>query len=259
MGWPDAFCKGAQQKKADRCRFHLIDVGSASLLVAVVLPVCEAAGRCCARESRCSAFVLPGKQERQRLGWPRLKITKRGETGMGTTMTRSLRGPTLPSGLTPKQEGFARAVAGGANLTEAYRLNYDCSGMKDETIWKHAWAASKHEKVARMIEQERQRLADNELHDAASAKAWALERLKIEATKAETDGSRVRAIELVMRHHGLLTDKVITKDETERPAAEIRAALEARLQERLGVTIVADAEVLDVEEEDIEDEEDEDA
>lgn len=147
------------------------------------------------------------------------------------------------------------AVAKGANLTEAYRLNYDCSGMKDETVWKHAWAASKHEKVAGMIEAERGRLQDNELHDAASAKAWALERLKIEATKAETDGSRVRAIELVMRHHGLLTDKIVTQDITERPAAEIRAALEARLQERLGVTITAEAEVLDVE--DVEDEEDE--
>ena len=175
---------------------------------------------------------------------------------MGTTMTRGHRGPTLPSGLTPKQEGFALAVAKGANLTEAYRLNYDCSGMKDETVWKHAWAASKHEKVAGMIEAERGRLQDNELHDAASAKAWALERLKIEATKAETDGSRVRAIELVMRHHGLLTDKVVTQDITERPAAEIRAALEARLQERLGVTITAEAEVLDLDD-DVEDEEDE--
>jgi len=173
---------------------------------------------------------------------------------MGTTMTRGHRGPTLPSGLTPKQEGFALAVAGGANLTEAYRLNYDCTAMKDETVWRHAWSASKHDKVAARIEEERARRADNELHDAASAKAWALERLKIEATKAETDGSRVRAIELVMRHHGLLTDKVVTQDITERPAAEIRAALEARLQERLGVTITADAEVLDVEEDEEEDE-----
>lgn len=167
---------------------------------------------------------------------------------MGTIMTRGHRGPTLPSGLTPKQEGFAKAVGSGANMTEAYRQHYDTSGMMDETVWKAAWALSRNKKVAAMIEQERQRLQDNELHDAASAKAWALERLKIEATKAETDGSRVRAIELVMRHHGLLTDKVVTQDVTERPAAEIRAMLEARLQERLGVTITADAEVLDVEE-----------
>ena len=173
---------------------------------------------------------------------------------MGTTLARGHRGPTLPSGLTPKQEAFALAVANGANLTEAYRQAYDCSGMKDETVWRHAWAASKHGKVAARIEQERQRLQDNELHDAASAKAWALERLKIEATKAETDGSRVRAIELVMRHHGLLTDKVVTQDVTERPAAEIRAMLEARLQERLGVTITAEAEVLDVEEDEDEEE-----
>lgn len=156
------------------------------------------------------------------------------------------RGPTLPSGLTAKQEGFARAVAGGANLTEAYRASYDCSGMADATVWRHAWEASRHGKVAAMIDQERARQQDTELHDSERARAWALERLKLEATKAETDGSRVRAIELVMRHHGLLTDKVITQDITERSAAEIRLALEARLVERLGVTITADAEAVDV-------------
>ena len=45
MGLADAVCKGVQQKKADRCRFHLFDVQTASLLVVVVRPLCEGAAR----------------------------------------------------------------------------------------------------------------------------------------------------------------------------------------------------------------------
>lgn len=171
-------------------------------------------------------------------------------THKGKTLApRSGRGPTLPSGLTAKQELFSRLVAAGENLTEAYRQSYDSSGMSDATLWKRAWELSRTGKVAAMIDQERARLADTELHDAERARAWALERLKLEATRAETDGSRVRAIELVMRHHGLLTDRLAVQDVTERSAAEIRAALEARLVERIGVTITADAETLEPDDE----------
>jgi hypothetical protein len=122
--------------------------------------------------------------------------------------------------------------------------------MTDATLWKRAWELSRTGKVAGMIEQERARLADTELHDAERARSWALERLKLEATRAETDGSRVRAIELVMRHHGLLTDRLAVQDVTERTAAEIRLALEARLVERLGVTITAEAETLEPDDDD---------
>jgi hypothetical protein len=40
-----------------------------------------------------------------------------------------------------------------------------------------------------------------------------------------------------MKHHGLLTDKVSVKDETERTALDIRSMLEERLANRLGLTI----------------------
>lgn len=177
-------------------------------------------------------------------------MTRKGSGQQIVAPARPGRGPTLPSGLTAKQELFSRLVAAGENLTEAYRQAYDASGMADATLWKRAWELSRTGKVAGMIEAERARLADTELHDTERARAWALERLKLEATKAETDGSRVRAIELVMRHHGLLTDRVVTQDVTERSAAEIRAALEARLVERIGVTITADAETLEPDDED---------
>jgi len=182
-------------------------------------------------------------------------MAHKGTGQMVAGKVKAGRGPTLPSGLTVKQEGFALAVAAGANLTEAYRQHYATDGMADATVWKQAWETSRLPKVAGRIEQERARLADTELHDAERARAWALERLRLEATKAETDGSRVRAIELVMRHHGLLTDRLAVRDETERTAAEIRAALEARLVERIGVTITAEAETLEPDDDDLADDE----
>ena len=178
-------------------------------------------------------------------------MARKGQVPGRVVAVKPGRGPTLPSGLTGKQELFSRLVAAGENLTEAYRQAYDAAGMKDETVWRKAWEASRVGKVSAMIERERERLLDTELHDSERARAWALERLKLEATRAETDGSRVRAIELVMRHHGLLTDKIVTQDITERSAAEIRLALEARLVERLGVTITAEAEALDVDDDEL--------
>jgi len=147
------------------------------------------------------------------------------------------RGPVLPSGLTPKQEQFARLVAKGLNLSEAYRQSYRTDTMSDKTVWQSAWKASRHPKVAEMIERLQKANESMELHDSERAKAWALERLKCEATGSETDGARIRAIELVMKHHGLLTDKVSVKDETERTAIDIRTMLEERLANRLGLTI----------------------
>ena len=159
------------------------------------------------------------------------------QKGRNMTGTMSTRGPVLPSGLTPKQEQFAKLVAKGSNLSEAYRQTYRTEGMADKSIWQAAWQVSRNAKVAEMIERFQKANESMELHDSERARAWALERLKCEATGSETDGARIRAIELVMRHHGLLTDRVSVKDETERTAIDIRTMLEERLANRLGLTI----------------------
>lgn len=163
-----------------------------------------------------------------------------------------MRGPKLPSGLTPKQEGFARMVAKGSNLTMAYREVYDTGTMADKTIWQEAWTLSRNQKVADMIESLQKANESMELHDSEKAKAWALERLKVEATSAETDGARIRAVELVMKHHGLLTDKLVTKDETELNAVDLRAMLESKLADRLGLLIDHEDILEDSEEEESE-------
>jgi hypothetical protein len=128
-------------------------------------------------------------------------------------------------------------VAKGSNLSMAYREAYDTGNMSDKVVWNEAYLLSRHQGVAVMIEELQKANESMELHDSEKAKAWALERLKVEATSAETDGARIRAVELVMKHHGLLTDKLVTKDETELNAVDLRAMLEAKLADRLGLLI----------------------
>lgn len=74
------------------------------------------------------------------------------------------------------------------------------------------------------------------MHDYAQAKDFALARLQHEAEQAEQPAARIRAIELIMRHHGLLTDK---PQEAMDPykgldAATLRNEIQARLLAALG-------------------------
>ena len=63
---------------------------------------------------------------------------------------------------------------------------------------------------------------------------YVLKRLQEEAEQAETDGSRVRALELLGKTVGLFTDKVEIEQDNDKTAAELEADLERRLSALLG-------------------------
>ena len=64
---------------------------------------------------------------------------------------------------------------------------------------------------------------------------FVLKQLTEEATNADnSDGARVRALELLGKSVALFTDKVETEDKTERDPESIKAELEARLNRLLG-------------------------
>jgi hypothetical protein len=60
-----------------------------------------------------------------------------------------------------------------------------------------------------------------------------LAQLEKEALTAKTDSARIRAIELLGKHLGLFTDRLETKDVTERSAYEIEAQIRMRLEQHL--------------------------
>ena len=53
--------------------------------------------------------------------------------------------------LTAKQEAFAKQVAGGAVLSDAYRDCYSADGMRDSTIWSEACKLAQNPKVTARV------------------------------------------------------------------------------------------------------------
>jgi len=62
------------------------------------------------------------------------------------------------SGLTKKQETFARAVITEDTLSDAYRQAYDCSGMSNNAIHEEASQLNKHPDVALRVAELRDRV-----------------------------------------------------------------------------------------------------
>jgi hypothetical protein len=131
--------------------------------------------------------------------------------------------------VTAKEEAFCRAVAGGASQAEAFRRSHDAADMNQDTLWRQAVRVAARDRVRTRIDQLVREGEGNALHDRAKAKAWALQRLQHEAETAETDGARVGAISLIMRHHALLTDR----QEVETADTRDSVALETELRQRL--------------------------
>ena len=141
------------------------------------------------------------------------------------------RGPVLPDGLTSAQGAFAQHVSEGLSLSEAFRLSHQAGKMKPNTIHNRASVLYSNPKVQARVAEIREAKRVGSLHDAARALEYALVRLQREAEGAETDGARIRAIELIMRHHGLLSDQPKAGPD---PLASMSAAdLRQRIQERL--------------------------
>ena len=61
-----------------------------------------------------------------------------------------------------------------------------------------------------------------------------MKRLAEEAEQAETDGARVRALELLGKTVSMFTDRVEQADTAERSASDIEADLRRRLDRLLG-------------------------
>ena len=105
--------------------------------------------------------------------------------------------------LTPKQESFAQAVAGGLNQSDAYRLAYNTGGMAPATIWGNAHVLSKHKQVAARIQ---------EIRDAIMAhKVWSKEQIVEELARnlenARRDGKWLvanQALEMIAQVEGLI-------------------------------------------------------
>ena len=137
-------------------------------------------------------------------------------------------GQSVKGGLTAKQEAFAQGVAEGKTLSEAYRAAYDTSRMKDASVWTEASLLMDNPKVVERVSALQTAKEEKVLHDSARLRRLVLEKLHKEATTADSDATRVRALELLGKSIAMFTDRV-EQDTVERSAADIERELREKL------------------------------
>lgn len=136
--------------------------------------------------------------------------------------------------LTAKQEAFAMQVAKGAVLSDAYRDCYSAQGMRDSTIWSEACKLAQNPKVSTRVKAIQAEMEQDRRTIERRREEFVLKRLAEEAEQAETDGARVRALELLGKTVSMFTDKIEQTDTTERSASDIERDLRQRLDRLLG-------------------------
>jgi hypothetical protein len=147
---------------------------------------------------------------------------------------KSRSAPDVATGLTDKQEAFCQAIMAGATFADGYRAAYCADGMVPNSIWNAASRLAADPKVRGRLEQlAEQREAERRML-ALSRADWVIERITQQVMDPATPPAvKTRALELLGKTIGLFTDRVETKDVTERSADEIEAQIRARLQQHL--------------------------
>jgi hypothetical protein len=145
-----------------------------------------------------------------------------------------LRGVGKEQPLTGKQEAFAKLVAGGAVLSDAYRECYSADTMKDSTVWSEACRLAQNPKVSARIKDIQADMEADRRTIERRREEWVLKRLSEEADQADNASSRIRALELVGKTVGMFTDRIEQAETSERSASEIEKELKARLDRLIG-------------------------
>lgn len=136
--------------------------------------------------------------------------------------------------LTGKQEAFAKLVAGGSMLSDAYRECYSADNMKSSTLWSEACRLAQNPKVSTRIKDIQADMEADRRTIERRREEWVLKRLSEEADQADNASSRIRALELVGKTVGMFTDRIEQAETSERSASEIEKELKARLDRLIG-------------------------
>jgi len=136
--------------------------------------------------------------------------------------------------LTAKQEAFAKLVAGGAILSDAYRECYSADNMKNSTLWSEACRLAQNPKVSTRIKDIQADIEADNRTRLLRREEWVLKSLQEEAVSADNASSRIRALELVGKTVGMFTDRIEQAETTDRTSAEIEKDLKARLARLIG-------------------------
>ena len=145
---------------------------------------------------------------------------------------KSRSAPDVATGLTDKQEAFCQAIMAGATFADGYRAAYCADGMMPNSIWNAASRLAADAKVRGRLEQLAEQKEAERRMLALSRADWVIERITQQVMDPATPPAvKTRALELLGKTIGLFTDRVETKDVTERSADEIEAQIRMRLEQ----------------------------
>lgn len=88
--------------------------------------------------------------------------------------------------LTAKQESFCRYYVDTGNATEAYRMAYDTSKMKQETIWSNASRLLASSKVSARINEIRQEYAERSKVDREKVEKVLMDIIQVDPSEMYT-------------------------------------------------------------------------
>jgi hypothetical protein len=120
--------------------------------------------------------------------------------------------PKLPNGLTYKQEQFAREVAAGSSLIDAYKLSYDAANMQNRTISSNAFKLAQQAQIAERIEE----IQEQKLYHERLSEEFVLgELVKNHYRALENDelGHSNRTLELLGRNLNLWKEQPSTNEQ----------------------------------------------
>ena len=139
--------------------------------------------------------------------------------------------------ITHKQETFAKGVAQGLTLSEAYRQAYDCSAWKKESVWRQAQTIADNPKVSSLIAELKAKQESRATHDSEALRRIALETwLEIAQDSKAPQAARNRAAELIAKVKGVELLGSDTSDKPDKPdmhdlAQQLRAFIKDKAKQ----------------------------
>ena len=119
-------------------------------------------------------------------------------------------------------------------LSDAYRDCYSAENMADKTVWAEACRLASNHKVTARVKAIQAEIEADHRTRRARREEYVLKRLQEEAEGAETDGARVRALELLGKSCGVFAERIEIEQDGDKSAAELERDLEKRLAALLG-------------------------
>lgn len=130
--------------------------------------------------------------------------------------------------ITAKQRLFASLIVQGLSPREAYRKAYNCLTANESTIAVSANRLMNDPKVSVLLQSSLDKREENLVNDAVATRRHVMEELLNHSRSMKSEGSKLKALELIGRAVGMFTDKVETKVE-EVSTEQLKRELESHL------------------------------